>query len=405
MKRSILIIALLFATAFSAFAQIEDEILQSKAEKIVKGRAYLIEKFLDRDYDKVKEIKDYLLGIEDEYYVVLRPVELWHILQWTKEYDELTTLLRHTDSAYFTLYRENTYFSYSYDQPYNPYNNRIFPQWDKLGQCLLARGVEDRHLLQFGLQEADLSAEDRAFLTMFLDWLFVNNHYLTEDIQNDADQTKVNEKATRFLLDYPNSDYEWFVRHMIRKQYAEKDWGGGLGLDLRSGFTSGTLAKPGFGVGLSLDVLYKRLDLTIGIGVMTLKTAQNQVYSFEGVSGLVYPQGSECNWGMPYANLAYYVYDGRRVAFGPFVGIGGIFESYPFNKEKEDEYKELEKNFLLYKAGLNLDIKMHDYVFDRSSIRIKYEFGLIGNGAEKYSNVHLITIGWSWMGRGEKRVY
>lgn len=399
MKRKILILALLVATAFSAFAQIEDEIQQSKTEKIAKGRAYLLEKFLDRDYDKVKEIKDYLLTLEDDHYVALRPVELWHILQWTKEYDVLTSLLRRSDSAYFF---ENAEYGFFDEQR----NTKEFPGWwDNLRQQLYRRSAEDKHLLQFGLQEAVLLPEDKVFLMMFLDWLFVEDYYFVKDVMKDVDQTKLNETATRFLADYPNSDYEWFVRHLIRKQYVEKDWGWGIGFDVRSGFTTGVLAKPGVGMGLTVDVLYKKLDLTVGIGVMTLKTKEDQMYSFEGTSDLVYPKGSKCNWNMPYANLAYYVYDGKRFAFGPFVGIGGVFERYPFNEEKENQYKELEKSFLLYKAGLNFDVKIPGFELDRNAIRVKYEFGLIGSSKERFSMVHLFTVGWSWIARGQKRVY
>ena len=399
MKRHILLLALLLVTAFPAFAQIEDEILQSKAEKIAKGRAFLIEKFLDRDYDKVKEIKDYLLDLEDENYVALRPNELWHLLQWTKEYDALTALLRRSDSAYLVSYREKTFFDYQ-----NHYSSKVFPAWDRLGQCLMARGVEDKHLLQFGLQEADLSEEDRAFLTLFLDWLFVEDHYLIKDVQNDADQTKINASATRFLETYPNSDYEWFVRHLIRVQYVEKDWGCGFGFDLCSGFTTGVLAKPVFGFGIGFDVLYKRFDLTLGFDVMILKTRADQLYSFEG-NHYTYPQGSQCNWTMPYANLAYYVFDSKRIAIAPFVGIGGLMEWYPTNKNNENEYKDMEKNRLMYKAGLNFDIKTRGMDLDRGAFRIKYEFGLTGLKEGQVSTVHLISVGWSEFGRGNKRVY
>ena len=98
MKRTFLTLTILLATVFSAFAQIENEILQSKKEKIAKGRVYLLEKFLDRDYDKVKETKDYLLGLEDDNYVAIAPMELWHVLFWTKEFDALTTDIRSYDS-------------------------------------------------------------------------------------------------------------------------------------------------------------------------------------------------------------------------------------------------------------------------------------------------------------------
>ena len=253
MKRSIFTLVLLFATAFSAFAQVEEEIQQSKAEKISKGRAYLLEKFLDRDYDKVREIKDYLLTLEDDNYVALEPLELWVVELWTKEYDALVSSLRQVDSAFnarYTRYRSRQ-------------QEKIFPPLDDLTPKLSLRTREDEHLLRFGLQEANLPPEDDAFLSMFMDWLFVEKHYLVMDTQNDANQTKLNVAATKFLTDYPNSDYEWFVRHLMRKQYSEKDWGFGVGVDFRSALTTGTLANRGLGVGISFDVLYKRFDLTV----------------------------------------------------------------------------------------------------------------------------------------------
>lgn len=395
MKRSIFTLVLLFATAFSALAQVEEEIQQSKAEKISKGRAYLLEKFLDRDYDKVREIKDYLLTLEDDNYVALEPLELWVVELWTKEYDALVSSLRQVDSAFNA--RNTRYRSRQQE--------KIFPPLDDLTPKLSLRTREDEHLLRFGLQEANLPPEDDAFLSMFMDWLFVEKHYLVMDTQNDAIQTKLNVAATKFLTDYPNSDYEWFVRHLMRKQYSEKDWGFGVGVDFRSALTTGTLANRGLGVGISFDVLYKRFDLTVGFGAMTLKTREDQVYGFQGNDGLVYPKGSNCNWTSPYVNLAYYLFDGKRIAVGPMVGVGWFFEDYPYNDKKEEEYKELNKNFLVCKVGVNFDFKVPYYGFDRSAIRVKYEFGLTGFGAEQLSTVHMLSVGISFIGRGTKRVY
>ena len=394
MKRHILLLALLFATAFPSFAQIENEILQSKTEKIAKGRAYLLEKFLDRDYDKVKEIKDYLMTLEDDNYVALRPAELWRILSWTKEFDELTTLLRRSDSAYMKANAEYGYFD-------ERFGTKVFPGWDGLGTQLQRRSAEDKHLLQFGLQEADLTPEDKAFLTMFLDWLFVKNTYLIKD----ENQTRLNEMANRFLSDYPNSDYEWFVRNLIRKQYVENDWGGGYGMNVCSGVSTGAFTRPVFGFGIGFDVLYKRFDLSLSADIMMSTTKTDQTYSFDGESGLVYPKGSNCNWTLPYADLSYKVFDGNRVALAPFVGIGGLFESYPNNKEKEPEYKDLEKNYLLYRAGLIFDIKSRGLDFSKGAFRFKYEFGLSGLGDGQISTVHLFSVGWSEFERGNKRVY
>ena len=146
-------LAVLFAVPAGGYAQIEEEILLSKNSKIEKGRAFLLEKFLDRDYEKVTETKDYLLGLEDEHYAALAPMELCQILLWTREIDALTVYMRQIDSAFDGL------------------KAKIMPANDELRTQLYRRSVEDEHLLRFNVEEADASAEDKAFLTLFLDWL------------------------------------------------------------------------------------------------------------------------------------------------------------------------------------------------------------------------------------------
>ena len=385
MKQKILILTFFFAMVFSGFAQIEVEIQQSKTEKIAKGRAYLLEKFLDRDYDKVKEIKDYLMTLEDDNYIAFWPSELYHILQWTKEYGELTSLLRSMDSAYFSV-PDNT-------------KKKVLPEYDDLYKQLYLRGLEDKHLLQFGLQEADLTSEDRAFLTMFLDWLFVEKHYLVRDIQKDENQTRVNEVATRFLSDYPNSDYEYFVRHAIRKQYVENDWGWGMGLDICGGFLSGSLKdkfKPIFGLGISVDVLYKKFLLNLGYDIIISDTKLDQAYS-----GGIYPAGSRDNVMNFYADLGYRIVDGRVISIAPFVGIGGAWDTYGYGQQ---DYKlsELDKFYTTYQAGMIFDIKPRRLGI--TNIRIKYNCGIAPiNGS--ISTVNVISVGGTGIIRKSKRVY
>ena len=389
MKRNILILVLLFASALPAFAQIEDEIQQSKTEKIAKGRDYLFEKFLDRDYDKVKEIKDYLMTLEDDYYIALWPSELYHILQWTKEYGELTSLLRSMDSAYFSA------------SDHAKYNNKVLPEYDDLYKQLYLRGLEDKHLLQFGLQEADLNSEDRALLTMLLDWMFVKKHYLVRDIQNDPDQGRVNEMATRFLSDYPNSDYEWFVRNVIRKQYVENDWGWGIGLDICGGFLTGSLKDkflPIFGFGISMDVLYKKFLLNLGYDIIISDTKIDQPYS-----GGIYPAGSRDNVMNFYADLGYRIVDNRAISLAPFVGIGGAWDTYGYGQYDKPNLSELDKFYTTYQAGLIFDIKTHG-AFEDGVIRIKYNCGLAPiNGS--ISTVNVISVGGTGVIRKNKRVY
>ena len=374
MKRHILLLALLLVTAIPTFAQIENEILQSKKEKIAKGRAYLLEKFLDRDYDKVKETKDYLLTLEDDNYVALTPFEKWHILQWTKEYDVLAENLRHADSSYFASF-----------------SNKVFPEKDDLMRKLYLRGVEDKHLLKYNLDEAQLAAEDNAFLTLFLDWLVGSN--------DNIEQKNWNIEADKFLTDYPNSDYEWFVRHWIRKPYEEEsDWGWGMGFNLCSGFSTGSLAQPIIGFGLDFDIAYQRLFMFLGYHVMAANTRIDQHLSDGGLC----PKGYHVGWMPMYADLGYAVVDNRSIRITPFVGVGGIIETY--GNQKHPEYEELEKNIFLYQGGLSFDIKTSGRLED-GFIRIRYCCGANGLGKKEVSMTHLFSVVAGGFSRGTKRVY
>jgi len=376
MKRHILLIVLLFAMVFSAFAQIEDEFQQSRKEKIEKGRAYLLEKFIDRDYEKVKEIKDYLMEMDDDNYVALTPFEQWHILLWTKEYDALTETLRHSDSVYFASYEK-----------------KVFPEQDDLMRRLYYRSAEDEHLLRFSLKEAQLPEEDLAFLTLFLDWLVRS--------ENNDNQDNWNAEADKFLAGYPNSEFEWFVRHWIRKQYVENDWGWGIGVDICGGFLTGSLKDkflPIFGFGISMDVLYKKFLLNLGYDIIISDTKIDQPYS-----GGIYPAGSRDNVMNFYADLGYRIVDNRAISVAPFVGIGGAWDTYGYGQYDKPNLSELDKFYTTYQAGLIFDIKTHG-AFEGGVIRIKYNCGLAPiNGS--ISTVNVISVGGTGVIRKNKRVY
>ncbi|MBO4328092.1 MAG: hypothetical protein J5831_01625, partial [Bacteroidales bacterium] len=190
MRKKLLLLGLLMAiVTMPALAQIENELDQSKSELVRKGRDYLLEKFLDRDYDKVKEIKDYLLGLETEDFLAFIPSEYWHILLWTREYDVLLAEFRQIDSAYIT----------ALDKKVMPYRGRLIDQ-------LYRRSMEDEHQLRFYLQEAQLSQEDFDFLSLYLDWdLKPENqrgylHYYGSLCLGDCYGDKeINELADKFL--------------------------------------------------------------------------------------------------------------------------------------------------------------------------------------------------------------
>lgn len=383
MKRKLLLmgIFILFSSA-TVFAQIENEIEQSKSEQIRKGREYLLEKFLDRDFDKVKEIKDYLLELETEHYKAFSLVELWHILFWTQEFDALTASFRQVDSAFI-----------------NDWSLSIIPYYDRLGEHLYRRNEEDELLLRFNLKEAKLPVEDEAFLNLYLDW---DNRSRNYSPKNKEYMEKCNEKADLFLAQYPNSEYEWFVRHFIREVYVDNKWGFGIGVDLCSGFATGTFARPQIGTGISLDVFHKKLDFMLEAQALLGKTAIDVPYSIESVPQ-IYEKGNEAHLAVWYANVSYTVWEKKPWRLAPFIGIGGVAETYPDDKISGSDLNKIETYHWTGNAGLCLDCFVH-FMGDDGVFRIKYQFGTtLPNG--QISTMHLFSIGWTAIARGKHRAF
>ena len=370
MKRILLFFALFIA--IPSFAQIEEEILQSsKSAKIAQGRDYLVEKFLDRDYDKVKEIKDYLLSLEDDDYVALTPYELWHILAWTKEFDALTASMRQMDSAYLCGFR-----------------NKILPEDDMMMRKLYLKGCEDEHLIRFNLQEAQLQPEDEAVVSLALDWL----------LQKSGDeQDELNEKSTRFLKDYPDSDYEWFVRHLIRNVTVQSDKGWGMGIDVCSALTTGMLHKPIAGIGMSFDIYRKKWDVNIAFDALAAKTKADQQYGWGGA----YPKGKHCDYLSLGVIVARNVYESEHFNVLPFLGVSVMEEYYAW--ANNHELKDLIKDFCVCHAGCFIDIP---FLQGAEVVRFKYDFGLTGFGGKyQLSQMHFFSVNWNVVIRDKKRVF
>lgn len=372
MKKTLLFaitLAALFAVPICCYAQIEEEILQSKGTKIEKGRAFLLEKFMDRDYEKVTEAKDYLLGLEDEHYIALAPMELCQILMWTREFDALTVYMRQVDSTFDASL-----------------NNKVMPANDELRKQLYRRSVEDEHLLRFNVEEADVSAEDKAYLTLFLDWLVTPFSY--------KNQNELDDKSEKFLENYPDSDYKWFVQHVISTQAAKanKDnWGWGMGLDLCGGFVTGKLSEtmtPIVGLGLSFALAYKKLLMELGYDIVLSKTKVDKPYS----TG-VYEAGRHNTLFNFYLDVSHPVFSGKRLSVSPVLGVGGCWETYSDKRLSYDETGELEKFYPTVRAGLLLSIKTHG-AFEGGSIGIKYHCGLSNFGGS-VSAIHMISVGGS----------
>lgn len=364
-KIALCLLAFLFAFALGGHAQIEEEILQSKSSRIERGRAFLLEKFLERDYDKMREAKDYLMGLEDDHYLAFRPMEVTHILIWTRDFDELTAYMRQMDSAYQVRISQ-----------------MVMPASDQLTEQIYRRGMEDEHLLRFNIEEANLPAEDKDFLTLFLDWNLKPFTY--------KDQQDWNEQSEQFLETYPNSDYEWFVRNVIYTELSHLNrnkWAWGMGMDLCGGFLTGKLSEisqPIFGLGLSFNLAYKKLLIDLGYDIVISKTKIDQLYG----SG-VYPAGKRDNLINFYLDFSLPVLSGKEWDISPLLGIGGCWDTYPTSNGNY-HLSDLDTFYPTVRTGLKLDIKTHG-AFEDGVIRIKYHCGFSNHNG--FSTIHMISVG------------
>ncbi len=365
MKRSLLILAIILASVFSTYGQIEDEIQNSKKVKIENGRSYLIEKLMSKDYNKVKEVKDYLKELEDDDYCSFYLWEMWQILYWTSEFDVLKEEFAIDSTEYHATI------------------DKIAPDVDQLNRRLGGLSVEYEQVLRSNLEEAQLSAEDYEIMTIFLDWNL-------KPITNE-NQKIINEEVDRFLAAYPESPYKWFAKNIIYRPYYEKsEWGYGIGLGFCSGFTTGKLHKPIFGIALDFILSYKKCELDLGIGVMGGNTRYDQTFDRD-----IYSKGSSVNCIFARAALSYNIIDNKSIRLAPSLGVDYYMEGYP-NKEHKT-ITSLNRNFVLLGGGLVFDIKLNrgKSTMNNNYIRVRYNCGLAGKVEGEFSTLNTISVSWT----------
>src|ERR1035437_7802794 len=339
MRKSVLIISLLLFTliGYSQSNRVKNEILNyndSNVEFITKGRKYLIDKLMDGDMAKVKEIKNALLLNENDKYLTFYPYEIRLILYLTGDYDEL-------------LYTINSFDAIKTDR----LKLAIKPAQDNLIEILLSTVHKKRTAIETNINTQVANLENRDFLIM-------NLHYLMASNDNpDITRADLNADADNFLVKHPGSKYAPHTRQYIRYKMVPSDWG--YGFEIFSGFgvcTSSLYDKfrDNVPIGVGFDIGYKDVTLYlrdyIGIG---------RTYQDIPVNGTVWPNNTKANTMVPEASLGYRIPTKSRIQFAPFAGIGGLLFSPTESQNTESYYKKVdEMDLFAYTVGLNLDIRL-----------------------------------------------
>jgi hypothetical protein len=394
----LVVISFLLLSSFSVKGQtdnLRNEILNytdTNALYIHNGRKMLIDKLIDGDVNKVRQIKNSLLLAENEKYLVFYPYEIRLLLYSVGEYDELQ------------------YYINSYDQTTaEKMKLKIKPAADDLETCVLAAVRKNRTYIENDIRAHVDNAEERDFLILNLRYLVAGKDY------PDITRESLNADADTFLLKHPDSKYTGYTREYIRYKMVTSNWG--FGLEVFSGYSLGTgnLYNNFHGsvpFGMALDVLYKNWSLYlrnyIGIGTTHADIA---------VNGTVWPNATKANTFIPEATLGYMLPLRSKLHISPFAGVGGLMFS-PTESQKEESYYDRvgELGSFAWIAGVNMDIKLGKNTgsyplvsYNEEAfwfLRIRYGY-VMSNLAKLYpglsGNMHYLTIGVGAIGRKVKR--
>ena len=410
MKKYLLSI-LIVSSAFNSFAQIDSlqsQILNytdSTSQIIIKGRGLLSDKFEEGDYQKVREIKDFLLSkVQDKNYVVFYPYEYWYILYWTQQYNELLANMAFHDSTDYNRYNNLLPFDdLSFEKKVSPTN-------DLLMDKLYKRSKDSLLQLHSFIDHSSLKEEDKDFLKLRLQYITSMGNY------KPATRDSLNLSADKFLESYPTSSYNKFIRKYIRYEFVHSKWG--FAFEFFSGYgiltkeLKSTFSNP-VPIGVAFDIYYKKFGLFLRDYIGFSKTKTGVPYN----NG-IWEKGSQVRVYLPEASLGYVILDNKIARVTPFAGFAGTgFLPTDNDGDKNPDLKKAGLKFTnTYVGGFNLDIKLGQsktemVSFNEESfwfIRLRYGYSL-PRFQKRYNGydgaMHYITVGIGGFGRAIKRKY
>jgi hypothetical protein len=408
--KKIFVTVILTVVAYQLYCQVdsvERQILSyenSKSVTISKGRSLLLDKFLENDMAKVKEIKNYLIEKgEDENYIALYTAEYWLILYWTNEYEELLESIKKINLNPTTQYQ--IYPRYVRGYYSSRIDTRIAPLPDMLYNKLLLYSKENEDEIVNLIYAATIDMEKKEFLRLNFESMIK---------KSDSYQDTLNVQVDSYLKTYPESELNGYVRNYIKYKYVLGNWGGAFEAFFGMSFPTGELrdmySDDVLGGG-AIDVYYKKFEFVLRMFGGSLRAKRDMEYS----TGF-YPKDSAMTAFLPELSFGYAVFENHRIKLAPFVGIGGLFIHASSTKRKEiPALKEFSISAFAFNLGTSFDIrfgKKPRYLYYPNSyggfLRIRYNLCLpiFSNRHHTISSqMHTVTIGVGIFSRDLKREY
>lgn len=402
MKKAFLLLAcftcpFVYAQTDSVSTSIEDRI--SKTQLIQNARKLLLDTIVEGDKEEAEEIFEYLVSLEDENYESLFITEKWLFEYWTENF-RLVLI----DVLEFQKIRT----TYSEDESI-PQNVRILPEQDYLFIKLKERLQKEQIIIKESLNSIGMENFEKDFLyLLFEDLLF--------DFQNqNFDQDSLNRYSNQYLVKYPDSPFNSFIKEFIRVEFEPSYWG--FGFEFFSGYGIFTdQLQTNFAnhvpIGIAFDVQYKSVVLYlrnyIGLGRTSMPI---------DFGGTTWRDNAQTRIFLPEASIGYELVSTDYFKFTPFVGISATdISPTEYDLDRYEEYENVGLDFTTtYSFGLNLDIKLKTSssgILARNedgswNIRLRYSFNQpqFANSYPDFTgNFHYLTVGISGFARKLKRV-
>lgn len=271
----------------------------TRIDLIKKCLNHLAESIVDGDKEKVYNLKEYALTLEDSTYLPLLPRELWLIDLYLYSFDDFLNDVVALDSA-----REASI------------SDKIIFRSD-LYRIVLQKVIENLdNIKQTAHNEPRLTETDKDFIDVFAKQM---------ETEPSNRINIMNKESNNFLKNHPNSEYDYFVKRNLTYKF-EKDFDG-MSLDVSIG--------PGLCI-LSGEITdwFERckgaFQCDIALGVLRYELSWNFVGMFDNTAkqDITFPNGSVWEEGKSWSALTHQFCIGRyfplnhNLVFIPRVGVG-----------------------------------------------------------------------------------
>lgn len=337
MKFKLLPFIFLLLISFSAISQIENEIrsyVDSTEMLINNGRKYLIEQIKNENFQKTKEIYNYLNDATLE-----------------KSYDPFY----YSEHLYINTFLKDWNSLLKYAANYNSLNSNTIPRnAPDIYSDLYQKTKENIEEYQKDIEFNNLTNKEKLVIELLL-----------KLVENGAPDVTYNALLKEYKsLNDNNELYDSFVRQYLPNKQIKASitysFGSGMMFPtqkLDAGFNTTPLAEMAmdFNIGNVYSSLY-----FLGGGFSfqdEVKTRLNyDLITFQEGDHLIYFEGG--------LKAGYFVHRGDRFQFAPFVILAGATLESNFYEEESNDDEFTILNTFCYGAGFHTELKISEYQFE-----------------------------------------